>query len=85
LIKIYYYVVFLEDLTIQQKEIFGRLNLDCPFALESGNPLQKNPLASGGVQKGRKNKKTSVIPEFERNSERKRPLGRAKGSKNIVK
>jgi hypothetical protein len=87
-IKIYSSITLLEDLTKQQKEIFGHLNLDCPFGLESGNPLQKNSLGSGverkkrGRPKGRKNKKTTGISEFNQNPERKRPRGRPKGSKN---
>jgi hypothetical protein len=63
LIKIYDSVVLLEDLTKQQKEIFACLTLDCPFALESGNPLQKSSLGSRdgqkkrGVQKGAKTRR----------------------------
>ncbi|MDR0723785.1 MAG: transposase [Endomicrobium sp.] len=69
-IKIYNSVRLLEELTKIQKQIFQKLNLDCPFQEERNNLLQKDSIVAKlksyvnrgrGRPKGSKNKKTSGI------------------------
>jgi hypothetical protein len=60
----------IEELTKNQKEIFSLLQLDCPFIIEKGNRLQKQPLRSNlkvegkkrGRPKGSKNKVKLNLP-----------------------
>ncbi|MDR0723913.1 MAG: transposase [Endomicrobium sp.] len=82
----------LEELTAAQKDIFIRLKLEDPVALESGNSLKKESTFPNRIQKKRgrpkgstKNDTQNILHSFQESDlERKGRRGRPKGSKNKV-
>jgi hypothetical protein len=91
LIKIYEHTKVIEDLTRQQKELCGLLNIEFPYILESENPLQK-PAFSPILEKKKRGRPKSEVAQTNQelgnehglNTEERRKRGRPKGAKNKV-
>jgi hypothetical protein len=81
-----------KELDKDQNQIFKLLGLDCPFTVETGNPLKKDSLITAiktkkgtkrGRPKGSKNKTKKVFcANLDQPPEGTRRRGRPKGSKN---
>jgi hypothetical protein len=90
-IDIYESCRIIRELNKDQNEIFSLLGLECPFVVETGNPLRKKSLITSlksnrgkrGRPKGSKNKSKQVLQTAQdKISDTKRGRGRPKGSKN---